>query len=118
MSDLTLYTQLGGTAAITAVVDCFYKKVLADERILHFFAKVNMADQAQKQVTYIEMVTGGPVTYAGKGMREAHKGLNIQEHQFMVENLIAALHHFEVPRALIDQLIGTLAKSKNAVLNI
>ena len=33
----SLYHQIGGAAALTAAVDLFYVKVLADKRVNHFF---------------------------------------------------------------------------------
>ena len=115
-----LYQRLGGRAAITAVVQEFYKIVLADSRVNYFFNKVDMSDQTDKQIKYIMLVTGGPCEYKGRGMREAHKGLGIKEHTFMavVENLIAALKHFTVPQELIDELVSILAKTKTSVLDI
>ncbi len=39
----TLFEQLGGAPAVDMAVDRFYDKVLADERIRHFFTGVDMA---------------------------------------------------------------------------
>jgi len=38
----SLYERLGGAAAVDAAVDLFYTKVLADDRIKHFFEGVDM----------------------------------------------------------------------------
>ena len=40
----TLFERLGGGAAIDATVDLFYSKVLADDRIKHFFEGVDMEE--------------------------------------------------------------------------
>ena len=45
----SLYQKLGGKKAISAAVDLFYKKVLADERVNEFFDDVNMKRQHAKQ---------------------------------------------------------------------
>ena len=38
----SLYERIGGEAAVNAAVDIFYRKVLADDRISHFFETVDM----------------------------------------------------------------------------
>jgi truncated hemoglobin YjbI len=43
----SIYERIGGTEAINAAVDIFYGKVLADNRVKHFFAKTNMTHQRQ-----------------------------------------------------------------------
>ncbi|MGI9213604.1 MAG: group 1 truncated hemoglobin, partial [Methylococcaceae bacterium] len=37
----SLYERLGGAAAVDAAVNIFYRKVIADHRINHFFAGVD-----------------------------------------------------------------------------
>ena len=44
----TLFDQIGGEAAVDAAVDLFYKKVLADDRIKHFFEGVDMEKQHRR----------------------------------------------------------------------
>jgi hypothetical protein len=45
MSEKTIYEQIGGAPAVEAAVNLFYQKVLADQRIAHFFNDVNMPRQ-------------------------------------------------------------------------
>ena len=52
----TVYEQIGGAKAMDAAVDLFYRKVLADERISHFFEDVDMERQAAKQKAFLTMV--------------------------------------------------------------
>ena len=44
----SLFAQLGGTAAVDAAVDIFYRKVLADDRVSRFFEGVDMDRQRAK----------------------------------------------------------------------
>ena len=43
--DKSVYDQIGGAAAVDAAVDIFYRKVLTDSTISHFFESVDMDDQ-------------------------------------------------------------------------
>ncbi|MEJ7607779.1 MAG: group 1 truncated hemoglobin [Bryobacteraceae bacterium] len=60
--EISLYEQLGGEAAVDAAVDVFYRKVLSDDRISHFFDNVDMDRQIAKQKGFLTMVLG-PVAY-------------------------------------------------------
>ena len=71
----TLYERLGGQDGLDSAVDIFYRKVLSDDRISHFFDDIDMDVQAAKQKAFLTMVTGGPANYTGKDMREGHKHL-------------------------------------------
>eukprot|EP00754_Rhynchopus_humris_P017924 Rhum_TRINITY_DN14586_c0_g1::Rhum_TRINITY_DN14586_c0_g1_i1::g.98519::m.98519 len=48
-----LYERLGGAAALGAVVDLFYSKVLADSSVAPFFQGVDMAVQREKQKAFL-----------------------------------------------------------------
>jgi hemoglobin len=39
---MSLYSEIGGDAAVSVAVDIFYRKVLQDERINRFFDDVDM----------------------------------------------------------------------------
>jgi len=57
---MSLYDDLGGAAAVTAALNKFYPKILADPRIRPFFGGVNM-ERLQKRVEpFMAMALGGP----------------------------------------------------------
>lgn len=68
-----LYERLGGAEAVDAAVDLFYNKVLADDRIKHFFDGVDMKSQAGHQKAFLTSAFGGSPNYSGKNMRDGHK---------------------------------------------
>ena len=98
MSDATLYERLGGEPAVGAVVNEFYDRVLADERVADFFDDVDMAEQRSHQTKFLSAVTGGPMQYEGEEMGEAHEGLDISNEEFdiVAEHLDAALEDLDV----------------------
>ncbi len=115
----SLYQKLGGRAAINAVVDAFYVKVLADERIKHFFAEVNMDKQARKQKAFLAAAFGAPTAWAGGDLRAIHADLKLTESDFnaVAENLLKTLEECKVQKALIDQVMAIVGSVKNEVLN-
>lgn len=117
-----LYEQIGGAAAVDAAVDLFYRKVLVDDRISHFFDDVDMDRQIVKQKAFLTMAFGGPVNYTGQDMRRGHahlvqRGLNDSHFDAVVELLSETLHELGVAPELIAQ-VGQVAESTRAdVLN-
>lgn len=115
----SLYARLGGQPAIDAAVDIFYKKVLADKRVNHFFEDVNMNKQIKKQKAFLAAAFGGPNPWTGKDMRKAHKNLDLKEKDFAViaEHLVASLKELKVPQNLIDEVVAIAVSTKKDVLN-
>jgi len=118
-SPMSIYEKIGGDAAVDAAVDIFYKKVLSDDRISHFFESVDMAGQIQKQKSFLTMAFGGPNAYTGKDMREAHKHMNLTEEHFgaVAEALVGTLEELDVPKDIIGEIVNVALSVKDDVLN-
>lgn len=118
----TLYERLGGEKAVDAAVDIFYRRVLADGRIAHFFDTVDMERQAAKQKAFLTMVFGGPANYTGKDMREGHKhlvekGLNDSHVDAVLENLATTLRQLNVGEAEVKEVAALANSVRGDVLN-
>lgn len=116
----SVFDKLGGAPAIDAAVDIFYRKVLADDRIKHFFDTIDMEAQHVKQKAFLTMAFGGPNSYTGKDMREAHKHMNLTEEHFnaVAECLVGTLQELNVPQEDIDSVVGIAVSVKDDVLNV
>jgi hemoglobin len=117
-----LYEQLGGAPAIDAAVDIFYRYVLTDDRIAHFFDDVDMERQSAKQKAFLTMAFGGPHSYTGKDMREGHahlvaRGLNDSHFDAVVENLAKTLRDLDVDDEKIAQVAAICETARDDVLN-
>jgi hemoglobin len=118
-----LFEKIGGAPAVDAAVVLFYKKVLADERIKHFFDGVDMERQAGHQKMFLTYAFGGAPNYSGKGMRAAHKklveeqGLNNNHFDAVLENLGAAMAELGVPHKLIAEAAGIAETTRADILN-
>ena len=100
-------------------------KVLADERVRHFFVHLDMEQQKRHQKGFMTYAFGGAPHWDGRPMREAHKelvaemGLADQHFDAVAEHLVATLHELNVPLSLIDevvQIVGSMGH-RNDVLN-
>ena len=117
----TLFDQLGGAAAVDAAVDIFYRKVLIDDRVSHFFDSVDMDRQRAKQKAFLTMAFGGPNAYAGQDLRAGHAhllklGLDDSHVDAVIELLGETLKELNVPDALIGQVAAIADSVRNDVL--
>jgi len=114
----TLYQNIGGQPAVEAAVDIFYRKVLADDHISHFFEGVDMDHQIAKQKSFLTMAFGGPVNYTGQDLRRGHahlvaRGLNDAHFDAVVGHLGGTLAELGVAPELIAQ-VAAIAESTRA----
>ena len=116
----SLYERLGGLDAIKAVVDDFVVRCAADERISDKFARTDIPRLKKMLVDQVCEATGGPCTYAGRDMKETHRGLGVTAGEFdaLVANLVATLNKFNVPQAEQEELLGALAPMKADIVEV
>jgi hemoglobin len=114
MAPSSLYERLGGTPAITAVVDDFVGNVAADNRINQRFANTDVPRLKTMLVNQICEASGGPCKYTGRTMRDAHAGMNVTDAEFgaLVEDLVKSLDKFKVPAREKNELLGALGGMK------
>ena len=117
----SIYEQIGGEAAVNAAVDIFYRKVLADLTISHFFDATDITEQRAKQKAFLTMVFGGPNKYTGKDLRAAHaplvkNGLTDRHFDTVAKHLKATLEQLKVPAALTNQIMTIAGSVRNDVL--
>lgn len=120
-ANASLFEHLGGTDAVNAAVDKFYRRVLADDRVNRFFEGVDMDRQAAKQKAFLTMAFGGPNNYTGLDMKAAHahlldKGMDDSHFDAIVENLGATLSDMGVSADLIGQVAAIAETTREAVM--
>jgi hemoglobin len=120
-NQISLFEQIGGMPAVEAAVQIFYTKVLADERISHFFRWTHMSSQHAKQKAFLAFAFGAPLNYTGKSMRDAHAklvdlGLNTWHFDAVLEHLLATLHELSVSEDLISEVEKIAESTRNDVL--
>jgi len=119
MSDYTLFDKLGGKDTIDKVVDEFYKKVLADETVNHFFLHTDMDKQLRHQSAFIGFALGSGAAYTGKSMAKAHEGMNLQPNHFraIASHLKATLEDFGVEESDINNVLAKINSLRDDILN-
>lgn len=115
----TLCERLGGTSAISKVVESFSDKALKDERINKKFAK----SDANRLVTNLKDFVSGAakcagVKYTGRTMKATHTNMGVTEGEFnaLVEDLTKTLDEFKVPAKEKGELVAALGAYKNDIV--
>ncbi|WP_203856913.1 group I truncated hemoglobin [Plantactinospora mayteni] len=115
----THYERIGGAESVKAAVRLFYDRVLVDPELAGYFTSVNMEEQRRHMVLMLTVVLGGPNTYAGRGLAEAHQPLNIpDEHYARVGvHLVDTLTGLGVPDDILDDVRATLGSVRDQVVS-
>lgn len=116
----SLFERIGGSSAVDAAVDAFYNRVLADDRIAHHFAGLDMGRQLNKQKAFLTLAFGGGAHAPRPALRSAHARLNLTESDFdaVIEHLGATLAALHVPPDMIAEATGIAGSVKRDVLNL
>lgn len=120
----SLYERLGGVYAIATVVDEFIDRLLvngtlnANPAIDEARQRVPRAGLKYRVTAMVAQATGGPQTYTGRSMREAHAHLDITEREWraMVAELEAVLYKFNVPEAEQAELLAIVESLKGDIV--
>ena len=115
----SLFDRIGGMPAVNAAVDIFYQKVMADDKINHFFQHIDMQKQSGKLKVFLAYAFGAAIPYEGKPMRAAHQHMRITEVHFnaVAGHLISTLEELQVAAPLIEEVVAIALSVKGDVVN-
>jgi len=115
---ISVYDAIGGRAALTAAVDRFYGRLLADPALGPLFPRGVGARHRAYVVTILGEALGGRERYRGPDIAGAHRGLAIGDAHFdrAAAHLGATLDELCVPRDLAERIVGTVAGLRPAVV--
>jgi hemoglobin len=119
---MSLYTDLGGDAAIAAALDHFYDKVTADEELAGYFEHVDLDRLKETQRTFFAMALGGPDEYEGLGLRRAHElpreqGLGPEHYHRFMRHFENTLSELGVPPEKSAEVMAIAHTGKEDVLD-
>ena len=77
-----VYQAIGGRAAVSAAVDGFYQRLLADPVLGRFFPGGVAPRHRAYLITILGEALGGPERYRGPDLARAHRGLGITDADF------------------------------------
>lgn len=115
---LPVFDEFGGKAGLDALMEDFIIALVDDPRTREYFAE---SDQKHIKAMLAEqfcVILGGPCTYTGKGMKEVHAKLTINEAVFnaLVEDLQKAMDKHRIPFRAQNKLLAKLAPMHREVV--
>lgn len=116
--DDSLFQDLGGKPGITRIVESMLLNVARDPRVVQHFRNVDPVRLRDKLVEKFCVEAGGPCTYTGDTLAEAHKGQRIDPAEFnaLVEDLTHAMEAQGVPVRVQNRLLARLAAERGEVI--
>ena len=119
---MSLHNDLGGAAAVTAALDHFYPKVLADPRVSPFFEGVNIEGLKKRIAPFMAMALGGPNDYHGPTLRQTHTrlaamGLDDSVFDAFLGQFEDALKELGAPAEKIAEIMPIFHGARGDVLN-
>jgi hemoglobin len=108
---------------VSAVVEEFYRRLLADPATAGFFtdlvARDGMAGLKRHQVLLLAKVLGGPDRYPGRDLGVAHQGMAITAaaYQRVSLYLLTVMHEFGVPMDILQAADSTLRDVAPAIIS-
>jgi hemoglobin len=115
---ISSYQAIGGRAALTAAVDGFYGRLLADPALGPLFPGGVGERHRAYVVTILGEALGGPERYRGPDLASAHRGLGISGAHFerAAAHLAATLDGLGVPGHLADRIVEIVAGLRPAIV--
>src|ERR687896_1233761 len=116
----SLYERLGGIDAITAVARGYVDRAGKDGRINQKFARTDLNRLTKEFVDQVCEVTGGPCTYTGRSMTQAHTNMEVTNGEFdaFIEDLVAILDDFKVGKSEQDELLSLLNPLRGEIVEV
>ena len=115
----TIYDEIGGEPAGTAVVDLLYERLIADPDLMAYFEGRDMARLKAHQRALVTVALGGASEqYGGRMMHPAHSGLAITDEAFdrVLEHLLAVLTEVGVPAVTSAKILAILQPLRTDVV--
>lgn len=120
MTQASFFERIGGSPAIGAATELFYRKVLGDPLLAPYFDDIDMDRQIAKQAAFLTMALGGPNNYTGADLRTAHSrlpGLGDEHVDAVIGHLAATLRELGVAEPDIAAIGAIVDSARNDVLN-
>ena len=115
----SLYERLGGSKGITQVASDALDNHIANPRIKSRYADLkNLEAVRQGAANFFISATGGPDVYKGKNMLETHKGMNIDEAEFMavLDDILDALKKNGIGQREQEEVLFALHSMRREII--
>ena len=120
-SATTLYERLGRREGITRITADLMKNHLANPLVkVRFMASEDLERVERRAVEFFCAGTGGPETYTGQDMLATHKGMKINEQEFMAvsDDAMDALEKNGIDLPTRNEVLAVLWSMRREVMRV
>ncbi|MFD2891252.1 group 1 truncated hemoglobin [Flavobacterium chuncheonense] len=121
----SLYKRLGETKGISAIVDDIIEAHMNNPAIKARFLPLkdnseHFAVTRQHLINFIITGSGGPQNYTGKNMTDAHRGMNINEKEYMhaIDDIMNTLEKHQVDEQSKKDVLAIVYSLKDTMIGV
>ncbi len=116
----SLYERLGGTQGITQLASDIFDIHLDNPRIATRYAQSDVSAVKDRVAKFFIAGTGGPDEYEGKDMLGTHKGMNIDEGEFMavLDDALIAMQKLKIQQREQEEVLFVLYSMRGDIVRV
>lgn len=115
----TLYERLGGSEQIRAIADDIVSAHLENPLLAERFQQYDAGQMRNLAFEFLAAGSGGPETYTGRELPEAHRGMGIDEAELVavIDDILTVLNRHRVGAPEQQEVLAILWSLKDQVLH-
>lgn len=116
----SLYERLGGSKRIASIANDAVELHLKNPAVSARYKQSDIPHVKQLAFEFFAMGTGGPEIYTGRNMLDTHRGMNINEQEFMevVEDILEALKMNHISQQEQDEVLAILYSMRKEIVRV
>jgi hemoglobin len=125
LSRVSLYERLGASAGIRRIVDgmvdAHLKNPVIQARFRPYLEDPDRVEEIKHHICkFFEARSDGPDAYRGRSMAEAHRGMNIDEAEYMaaIDDILGTMHRLGHGEETRNEVLATLYGVKEAIIRV
>jgi len=120
----SLYERLGGSGGISRLVDDIVEAHMVNPTIRARFLPYRDTPQRMKELkthlcNFLGAGSGGPERYTGRSMPDSHRGMNINEAEYMaaVDDILAVLERHRIDEQTRKDVLAIAYSLKGEIMH-
>lgn len=125
METKSLFERLGGAPAVKILVDDIVQRHMENPVISARFRPLLDTPERLETIkghtrAFLEAGSGGSANYTGRAMRDAHRGMNVSETEFMAatDDILAAMRQHAIDESAQKDVLAILYSLKGEILHV
>ncbi|MDJ0521530.1 MAG: group 1 truncated hemoglobin [Planctomycetota bacterium] len=120
MSTTSLYERLGGEDKIRAIAGDIFDNHKQNDAVSARYVDSDRDKVIQLVTEFICAGTGGPQEYTGRNMVDTHRGMNINEQEYLavIDDIMAALETNDVGETEKNEVLRIAYSLKGEILRL